>query len=536
MRKSFLILVLIILLILGASKIHSRNAPKNIKNENIISIAHLEIFKELEYGKVLFKHQKHVEAMAKHLKKEEVQVCNECHKINNYGEYAFDFPVKKVGRSPEEVKNEYHRECLICHQKLSAQNKKTGPEILFCRDCHRKDYELAEVKYPIFNFDFAIHDKHVKKLEKDCSLCHHIYDLEEENKELMLVYEEGKEQSCYYCHDLSKKRGPELSKIVNVSKQKELDMEKSCHQLCLNCHIQNKKNNKEAGPIVCSECHTGKYRDISELREVPRPFVNQPEISFINIEGAKMRGVHFKHSFHEKENTTCRVCHHETLKACKECHDLRGKKEGGFVSIATAYHTLNSDMSCHGCHRKLINRKECMGCHYFIVPPKAEIGNNKMCEKCHTGKTERQELVKSNKGKSEVGLLMSKLPHIKEEVIINHIEREFEPTKMPHGKIIRKLTNISDQSRVATYFHGTFDSICRGCHHKSKETAEVEKEKPPLCVSCHSKDFSSKDLTRPRLQSAYHSMCIKCHESMEIEKPKFCIDCHERKERQNVHN
>ena len=351
--------------------------------------------------------------------------------------------------------------------------------------------------------------------------------MEEKNKELALVYEKGTEQSCYYCHDFTKKRGTELSKIVKVAKEKNLNIKNSYHKLCLNCHVNNKIKGLEAGPVECSKCHTGKYRTIEELKEVSRPQRDQPDKVFLSIEEGKMKGVAFKHNFHEKNNKTCRGCHHETLKACRDCHTLKGKQEGGFVNTLTAFHSLNTKISCQGCHKQITLKKECLGCHYFIAPIKTEVGNREICIRCHTGKKEPEEV-------SPFTVLSDKL---KKEIIIKHIENEFKPVKMPHYRMIKKLTDISNQSRIATYFHKNIQSICKGCHHKSKEDAEAQKDNPPACAVCHSIFFDAKALGRQRLQSAYHSMCIKCHENMSLEKPKKCSECHERKRSNvNVHN
>jgi hypothetical protein len=521
MKKSGLILILLILAFLVIVIYSSDRSLSGYSNQksDVVTIANKEIFGRLQYGVVLFDHQKHVESISKNLKKSEEQTCHECHSKNKFGEFSFDFPKAVNRKNPEELKNAYHENCLRCHQTFSIENKKTGPVILSCRECHKREYENKEIKYPVFDFDFALHDKHVKKHQNDCSLCHHTYDIEEKNKELALVYESGTEQSCYYCHDFSKKRGPELSKIVKVAKEKELNIKKAFHSLCLHCHLQNKLESKESGPIQCSKCHTGKYKTLEELRDVPRPERDQPKTAFINIEGAKMKGVPFNHEFHEKNNRTCRVCHHETLKGCQECHDLKGKQEGGFINIVTAYHGQTSQRSCHGCHRSLINRKDCMGCHYFIAPIKTDIGNKEICNRCHSGKREVEKVYPFT--------VLTKT--VKEEVTIKHIEKEFEAVKMPHYKMIKKLTDISNQSRLATTFHGNLKTICNGCHHKSNEEAESKKENPPICISCHSASFDSQALGRPRLQSAYHTMCIKCHENMAIDKPKKCTDCHERK-------
>lgn len=524
MKRLFFIVFLIITFF--TVTIYSKNQIPTQEPENMVEIAHKEIFKRLEYGKVLFEHQKHIDTMAKHLNKPKEITCGECHLRDKYGDYSFDFQGSGNIKSSEELKNLYHMRCLNCHQTLSSQNKKTGPEILSCRDCHKKESEKVEVKYPLFEFDFSLHEKHVKKHEKDCSLCHHIYDIEEKDKSLALVYEKGTEQSCYYCHDFTKKRGPEISKIVKVAKEKNLDIKNANHLLCLNCHLKNRLQAKDAGPLECKKCHTGKYKTIEELKDVPRPERDQPDKVFLNIEEGKMKGVAFKHSFHEKNNRNCRVCHHETLRACRDCHNLKGKEEGGFVNALTAFHSLNSETSCQGCHKNFTRKEECYGCHYFIPPVKAEVGKGQTCSRCHTGKKE-PEVVKTFALSSD---------KIKNEVTIKHIEKEFEPVKIPHYKMIKKLTDISNQSKIATYFHKDIDTICRGCHHKSKEDAESQRERPPLCVNCHSVTFDEKAIARPRLQAAYHSMCIKCHETIKLEKPKKCEDCHKRKVAENVYN
>lgn len=529
--KKLILPVIILLLTLSAVTISSKsNVTKD--SENIVMIGHEEFFRKLEYGKVFFKHQKHVEAMAKIKGLKEEGVCTECHR-EQLGELSFSFVEIRSLKTSDEIKNAYHGKCLICHQELSSKKINTGPEILSCRDCHRKENQRDTIKHPIYEFDFAIHDKHVNKLTKDCSLCHHTYDLEEQNKELALVYEPGSEQSCSYCHDLSKKKGPELSKFVEINKRSGLNLQRASHHLCLNCHVKNKSEGKSKSPIRCNECHNGKYRTLEELRDTPRPDVGQPKRVFILSEEGKMKGVPFKHDFHEGKTRSCRSCHHETLKPCNSCHDMKGKEEGGFVNLLTAYHSLSSKLSCQGCHRGVVeDKKECMGCHYLIAPVKAEIGKIDTCQRCHTGKKAEEEFsTMFEETKSKLSL-----PQIKEEVVIRHIEREFEPVKMPHGRIVRKLNELISKNRISTYFHGNINTLCRGCHHKSNLASELSSEKPPLCINCHSVSFSSNEKVRPRLEAAYHGMCIRCHEILKLSSPKKCTDCHERKVKRDVHN
>ena len=318
------------------------------KPENKIAIAHTEIFGKLERPQVIFDHGKHEEAL-------KTEGCNACHPADGEAlKFAFPKNIKKTGKTA--VMKAYHDECIDCHKKKNNESKKSGP--VTCADCHSKENAALKIKYPAFEFDFSVHDKHVKKLKEklgkdDCGQCHHIYNPEEKDEAKRLSYKEGTEESCYYCHDLDKKRGPELTVITQAAAKKGLNIRKASHQQCLNCHMKYlKKGDKETGPTECMKCHTGKYKTVAELEKVSRPDRKQKERQFINIENAKMRGVPFDHKSHEKSSGTCRSCHHETLKACKECHSLTGKPEGNGINLANAYHQVFSEHSCTGCHNK----------------------------------------------------------------------------------------------------------------------------------------------------------------------------------------
>lgn len=489
------------------------------KHKRLI-IAHTEIFGKLERPQVVFDHGRHADAFKK-------EGCNTCHPLTPDGNHIFDFPFKAANKTAKEIEDLYHEKCISCHKKIIKEKKKSLP--VRCGDCHVKKFESFTIKYPVFEFDFALHDKHVKKLKEktgkdDCGLCHHTYDIQEENEALRLVYEKGTEESCYYCHELGKKRGPELSAITEVAAKKGLSIRKASHQQCLNCHLgYQKKGDKEAGPTDCMKCHTGKYKTVAELEKVPRPNRDQPEKPFINIENAKMKGVLFDHRFHETNTRTCRACHHETLNACKECHALIGIPEGRWVNIANAYHDVFSEKSCTGCHGIRKSEKDCVGCHHLIpiMDIQAKGPKKEICFICHTGKKERLP----SPSISIAGLDPEK---VKKEVVVKILEKEYEPAKFPHLDIIRRLVKISNKSKMATYFHGNIQTICNGCHHQSSVEAETEKDTPPFCRNCHSISFDPQNLNRPRLLAAYHRRCLGCHEKMNL-KASGCNDCHKEK-------
>jgi hypothetical protein len=563
MRKETLFLILLgaliylILIVYGIKQVYTAPAippSKEIiipKPEDKIAIAHIEIFGSLERPQVIFDHKKHVEAIKKEGKKE-WETCSVCHrekkeeltrikkedeiikekKTEERDVLVFEFPKKIVKLDKEAYKKAYHDECIGCHKEKLKEKKKAGP--LTCGDCHVKEKEFVKIKYPLVEFDPKFHYDHETKLkertgEKDCGLCHHTYDL----KEKKLVYQNGTEESCYYCHDLSKKkRGPELSQIVKVTTEKRLSYQKTAHERCLSCHIKinkemevSKKEGEKAPPLECGKCHTGEYRTIADLEKVPRPDRGQKETYFINIENAKMKGVGFNHKNHEYYHKTCRVCHHERLRACKDCHKLEGIPEGAWVNLVDAYHAPFSEHSCAGCHNKKKLEKDCAGCHKFIplMDIKAKEPNKEVCDRCHTGKKE----VILPSPLSTAGLDPQV---VKKEIKIKVLEKEFEPADFPHRKIIDKLVDISNNNKLARYFHNDLKVLCEGCHHQRKSSAEAKKDIPPSCQNCHPKYFNPINPNKLKLQSAYHVQCIGCHDNMRLEKPTHrCTDCHKEK-------
>lgn len=502
--------------------------PPSVKPENRIAIAHTELFGKLERPQVIFYHKKHEDAL-----KKDGESCNACHPENDQDVVIFDFPKQAGKKDKTSLMNAYHDGCIDCHKKKSRENKKTGP--VTCADCHKKGTEDLQITYPVVEFDFYVHDKHVKKLKEkigkdDCGLCHHSYDINEEDETLALVYEKGTEDSCYYCHDLNAKRGPELTAITKVAAKKGLSIRKASHQSCLNCHLKYqeeylKKGDKEACPTECIKCHTGKYKTVAELDKIPRPDRDQKDKAFINIENSKMKGVTFDHKTHETYSRTCRSCHHETLNACNTCHSLTGKPEGNGINIATAYHHVFSEHSCAGCHNKKKEDKKCAGCHHLIPAMDLETMNPKKqtCAICHTGKKDQLIMPKPL---STAGLDQQK---VKKEVEIKILEKEFEPSKFPHMEIINELVKISNESKMATYFHRNLQTLCEGCHHRSLAEAEAQKDTPPNCKNCHRTAHDRQNLNKTTLLSAYHRQCLGCHEKMELEKGRKCTECHKEK-------
>ncbi|MBM4137188.1 MAG: hypothetical protein FJ241_10225 [Nitrospira sp.] len=514
MKRVFIIMifsgVIIVLIFLNQSE--SRENANEI-SENKLVIGHTEIFGVLERPQVVFDH-------GLHGKKLEKEGCKTCHPPDADGNLIFKYPFAVAQEDESTVKDAYHEKCISCHTKRIEEGRRYGP--ITCGGCHDRKRASLKVTYPAFDFDFAYHEQHVNKLERKCDPCHHIYD--KEDKEL--VYEKGTEQSCFYCHDIDKKRGPVLAAEIDVTKRKRLTVKRVSHDLCVNCHLFYSQKHLKVGPTECAKCHTGKYRTTAQLVRVPRPDRDQPKKPLINVEGGMMKEVLFDHMSHEKSSRTCRACHHETLNACKKCHGLISRHEGGWVNVSSAYHDVFSEKGCAGCHNIKKSEKDCAGCHHHLLDMDIQAKGPKraICTVCHSGKQRSAGLAE----KIPLSILDTK--KVPDKVTIKILEKQYQPSTFPHRKIIKKLIDISNKNRMAIVFHRNINTICQGCHHQSHAEAEAKKNKPPFCRNCHNISFDSQNLNRPRLLAVYHRQCLGCHEKMNL-KSRGCTDCHKEKQK-----
>jgi hypothetical protein len=121
---------------------------------------------------------------------------------------------------------------------------------------------------------------------------------------------------------------------------------------------------------------------------------------------------------------------------------------------------------------------------------------------------------------------------LKQDMEITILENEYQLSKLPHDKIVKKLTHISNSSRLARYFHTDETTICAGCHHISPLEAKTSL---PLCSTCHTLRKEPQKST-PTLLGAYHQQCLGCHKQMggtEEKMPRDCAGCHEEKQAQD---
>jgi len=516
--------------------------------ERFILISIPDMFEDLKRAPVKFYHDKHTKAL-------EPEGCDVCHPKDEKNKFVFTYPKVRDEEDKDDLMNSFHNDCIGCHTERADAGKKAGP--VTCGECHviegdyhKKEYlpimpeyyevlrdtyhrdciachqepaksaeeaggldwknfyvkelALVEEEWPEVRFDYYLHDKHDQALEEKCELCHFLSPETEEK-----LKAEGKEPAC-------------KDWLKEIDEENSLTKEETAHPRCINCHLERKEEKKDAGPFYCRECHTGVERTIEEMADVKRQECEQEEKILIKLEeDARAKGVPFNHETHQANTRSCQDCHHETLRACRECHTVEGCEEGEGITLAEAYHEASSPWSCIGCHETEKKKPDCVGCHHLMEGGLVESA----CSTCHTDSL--NDLDAANKLPAPEELIPD---DTKEVIEITVMENEYGPSKLKHLAMVKKLTDISNNSKLASYFHTDKMTICQGCHH----FGPMEKKGDvPKCSTCHTVRKEPENKT-PTLLGAYHQQCLGCHKQMggtEEEKPQSCSGCHEEKEK-----
>jgi hypothetical protein len=519
------------------------------KRPDVITIDSMKVFGNLERPAVIFLHDRHTEALSAR-----GQDCSACHlkETDSRGQERLSIKYKRIqDTTRNEVMSIYHTNCLQCHTDVASEGEKSGP--LSCGECHREKPGVISSGQPM-GMDKSLHFRHVKAHENKCEQCHHEYD----DKSKTLFYAKGREGTCRYCH-------------MEETQENRISMREASHISCVDCHLKTKAKDLASGPVDCQGCHDLSARDkIEVVEDIPRMERGQPDIVFVNREQPDpytdpefkketdenlMNQVPFSHLSHENYNDTCRVCHHAGMDSCVTCHSLKGSKEGNFVRLETSMHKIDSDTSCLGCHENSKADKNCAGCHAFM-PAGMKKKDPSSCVSCHmepfpdylepsmtasmTATEASNEVIENGSvHKSDPVaemLLESRTPiaatydeeDIPEKVIIKKLSKQYEPTELPHRKIVNTLMKNIQDSKITQYFHQDPGTLCQGCHHNSPVS-----KKPPSCASCHGEGLEGGYPYKPGLMAAYHNQCMGCHDQMGIEKPakNDCTACHKEKKK-----
>jgi len=500
--KSIVLLGLIAVYCLSICGCSQGQADEEIVRADIINIDNLAKFGSLERPPVAFPHDAHTIALIKQNKD-----CKTCHLLKKNGELSQKyFRLEDINK--DAVMEIYHENCVDCHQRTTDSGLEAGPTA--CGNCHLRKPVFQSSWQPI-GFDKSLHHRHITASDKNCSLCHHNYN----DKTDKLYYAKGEESSCRDCH-----RVQEGNHIPSLSQ--------AAHQSCLGCHLKT----DDSGPIDCAGCHDlQRQMEITVVENPIRLKRNQPDFMLLSateneLTLSKMNTVPFSHEGHEIFNSTCRVCHHESMNSCTDCHTIQGNPESKGVNLQQAFHDMSSDHSCIGCHEKQKSKNECAGCHSLMEQGRF---SKRTCPTCHSGphpenlkraKTRYTSLSQFKPDSKDVRLSF-KEKDIPEIVTISVLSDKYEPAVFPHRQIVKRLLDDINDNRIAEYFHGHDDVVCQGCHHNSPIG-----ERPPLCRNCHGEPFNEADMFKPGLMGAYHQQCLDCHKNMEIKEPSDCVGCH----------
>lgn len=495
-------MLLFALSLVGLTGCGETQAVETVERADILKIDEMKAFGRLNRPAVMFPHDLHTQALAAKGKS-----CETCHIKQENGTYAPLF--KRTSKDDyDTVMSVYHDGCIQCHKTWDGD--KTGP--VTCGECHRDNPKYISTWTEI-GFDKSLHYRHAEANKEQCELCHHVYD-EQQKK---LVYKKNEESSCRECH--------KAEQVDNT-----ISLERAVHYKCFGCHLEN----EGTGPTTCAGCHDKQMQAKIKVVDHPaRLFRGQPDYIYLGpndkeIVHAKLPVVNFAHIDHEQYLDKCRTCHHESMKACNECHLLDpGEDAVTMVTLQQAMHDMQSKHSCAGCHAEKKKQTQCAGCHSLMEQGKL---TDYACTICHTGPKPGQLAKMSEAAKTEkpvdrkIKKLTFRMKDIPDTVYIKRLSNKYEPAMMPHKMIIRALMANIDQSKIATYFHGEEDVMCRGCHHHTPIG-----DTPPLCESCHTRPFNEEDLYKPGLYGAFHRMCLGCHEAMNITQPSDCVGCHAKK-------
>ncbi len=448
---------------------------------------------------VEFDHSAHTAALQK-------EGCEACHAIDERG------LVPKLTGTLDLIERDslidaFHSVCTQCHETRADAGVAGGP--LTCGECHVRRPPGVSLRVALA-FDYSLHARHAAAFPEKCDPCHHIYD-EAEQK---LTYQKGTEEACRSCHGA-------------VDVERTLSLANASHSDCVGCHLQRSRAQQEGGPVLCVGCHDREsVQGIERLEEVPRLLRGQPDRVWITAADARSKLVAFDHQAHEPRTGSCSACHHRTLKACKECHTLTGTEEGAGVTMAQAYHLPSSEESCVGCHATLGRVSACSGCHRSLAQQPGE----RACTVCHSGPQPAAEPPVEAAPPVAAQVALDALPALSDEfpetVVIESLAEKYEPSRLPHAKIVGKLDSGVRESPLAGRFHGRTVVLCAGCHHHSPAGT-----RPPPCRGCHG-DTADATTDKPGLRVAYHRQCLGCHRAMGIPK-QGCIDCHAVKEVQS---
>lgn len=515
---------------------------------DILSIDELKQFGPLTQPPVVFLHDKHTAALGKQ-KKFYQKDCGTCHLSDKDGTMFLAYQRDDKPAGAASIKDTFHANCIGCHKDMAAAGLKTGPSDVQCKGCHNGSPSVSSNWQPI-TVDKKLHFRHAAtqaKAENKCGACHHVYD-EAAQKTVAAPAPEKVPGACVYCHTESG------SDVPGRKPEKIRSLRLAAHGECVTCHrsiAASGGKDVATGPTTCAGCHGP--LDQKAIAETSRKKVpadadlrikrGQPDFAMLRpvtaetapadaaAKPAKVTGmapVPFDHKYHESESETCVSCHHASLTSCATCHTPAGDKKGGYVPLETAMHKVESARTCAGCHAAQQKKPQCAGCHASM---KKGVGDLTQCGSCHVPPKGALEnavsdfMARNDKDAAAMAPALAEkllagnraetttipVEDIPETVNLGSLSKDYQPSVLPHRKIVLSLVAGMKGDKLAGAFHATDTAVCQGCHHNSPAS-----KTPPRCGSCHPALEGTAATPRPTLKAAYHNQCMGCHTAMGI--------------------
>lgn len=428
----------------------------------------------------------------------------------------------------------WHRVCFDCHAEYDK-----APEPSSCRSCHDAGTDPEE-RLPV-HFGRSLHAVHVNS-----SLIAPVMPSRAERSIIVV-------KNCGACHGITTQDGARIyeqntedaASFYKVDSTDSRVLASAAHNACVNCHRRTMKSRAGNGeelklPVLCSDCHSAEGQAAFPGDDPSfRLLRGQPDSVLLGVRAADelsersadpeaaLRPVPFDHKLHERYS------------ACRVCHGMKVEKSGGQPAtmagagpdgrVRTAYeaaHDADAASSCVGCHVRVVaENRNCAGCHKGL-----SFAAKDSCVVCHRGEpvpvvVDADDPAAFPVFLTEVKKTVDPVPpeDIPETVVIDGLSQEYRPVEMPHRRIYAALLRGMEESELAASFHT--ESVCGACHH---HIPAVSTGNPPSCVSCHDKEVGAVSVgSRPHLKAAYHQMCIRCHDNMDVRPAAAdCAGCH----------
>ena len=166
LRRWTAVLAVSALLLAFGAAVYGLEHPEDqevARRADLIVIDTMRSFGPLDRPPVVYRHDKHTEALQKMDKD-----CSACHlKVDNdkaEEEQRLSHKYMRLeDRDRESTMQVYHDNCITCHTDVQSRGEKSGP--VTCGECHVKSPDVVSSWQPI-GMDKSLHYRHSKAADK----------------------------------------------------------------------------------------------------------------------------------------------------------------------------------------------------------------------------------------------------------------------------------------------------------------------------------------------------------------------------------